>query len=90
MHDTILLDAPLTPFEIALVAQGADLMLSDRAIARIKASREIVEAIVEKGIRGYGINTGVGALCDVIIGPKDQSISRAGSFQASPRSLGPS
>ncbi len=74
MPDTIHLDAPLTPFEIALVAQGAPLRLSEPATARIKASREIVESIVEKGIRGYGINTGVGALCDVIIGPKDQSI----------------
>lgn len=30
-------------------------------------SRSIVEAIIDRGIRCYGVNTGVGALCDVIV-----------------------
>ncbi|MCG7625801.1 HAL/PAL/TAL family ammonia-lyase [Epibacterium sp. Ofav1-8] len=72
-QDHVLLDRPLSPFDIEQIAKGADLVLSDAAIARIKAARDIVDAIVDRGIRGYGINTGVGALCDVIIGPADQS-----------------
>lgn len=73
MRDTVILNKPLTPFEVARVANGATLVLSAQAIERIKAARCLVEAIVDKGIRGYGINTGVGAFCDVIIGPADQS-----------------
>jgi histidine ammonia-lyase len=67
MPPAIPLDAPLTVADVAAVAGGADLVLSDAARRRIVSSRRIVEALVEQGIRGYGINTGVGALCDVVI-----------------------
>ena len=30
-------------------------------------SRSIVEAVIERGVRCYGVNTGVGSLCDVIV-----------------------
>lgn len=73
MVDTVILDAALTPAEIVRVAKGARLVLSLAAEERIRHARGIVEAIVRDGIRGYGINTGVGALCDVIVGPEDQS-----------------
>jgi histidine ammonia-lyase len=63
---------PLTWNEIAAVADGANLLLSDGVRVRMQNARAIVEAIVEKGIRGYGINTGVGALSDVIISRENQ------------------
>ncbi|PWE54744.1 histidine ammonia-lyase [Metarhizobium album] len=72
MADTVILDTPLTWKEIAAVANGAALALSDQARQRIVAARGIVEALVEREIRGYGINTGVGALCDVIISRENQ------------------
>ena len=67
MPDTIVLDRPLRWQEIAAVAKGAALSLSEGTWARIASARAVVDALVEKRIRGYGINTGVGALCDVIV-----------------------
>ena len=72
MADTVILDKPLTWKEIAAIANGAALALSDQARQRIVAARGVVEALVEREIRGYGINTGVGALCDVIISRENQ------------------
>ena len=77
MPDTIALDRPLTWQEIAAVAKGAALSLSHATWTRIADARAIVDALVEKRVRGYGINTGVGALCDVIVDiPQQQALSR--------------
>ena len=70
---TIVLDRPLTWREVAAVADGAALTLSPAALERIAGARAIVEAIVDKGLRAYGVNTGVGALCNVIIDRADQA-----------------
>jgi histidine ammonia-lyase len=68
----IILDRPLVWSDLAaLAARTAILELSAAAAARIRAANAIVAAVVEKGIRAYGVNTGVGALSDVII-PRDQ------------------
>ncbi|NVD41452.1 histidine ammonia-lyase [Ensifer sp. HO-A22] len=72
MTETITLDGPADWTEIAAVANGARLALSDAARSRIVKARAVVEALVDRGIRGYGINTGVGALCDVIIDRENQ------------------
>ncbi|MBD9597375.1 histidine ammonia-lyase [Ensifer sp. ENS05] len=69
---TIVVDHPLSWRDIAAVAEGAELVLSAPARDRIAKARAIVDSLVEKGIRGYGINTGVGALCDVVIDRKQQ------------------
>ncbi|MFP3274481.1 MAG: histidine ammonia-lyase [Paraburkholderia sp.] len=70
-------DRPLDWRQIAAVAAGAPLELSADARARIAAAHVLVEQIVEHGIRAYGVNTGVGALCDVIVSPSQQrSLSR--------------
>jgi histidine ammonia-lyase len=63
----ILLDRALNWRQIGDVAQGAELALSGGAQARISAARTLVESIIRKGVRAYGVNTGVGALCDVVI-----------------------
>lgn len=77
MPETIILDGPLTWRNIGAIANGAELQLSQAAWQRISDARGIVDALVERGIRGYGINTGVGALCDVIIDrDKQQALSR--------------
>ena len=69
MPPQVLLDRPLSWRQVAAVAEGATLELSAAAQQRIRAARELVEAIVEKGIRAYGVNTGVGALYKSIIEP---------------------
>lgn len=63
----VVLDRPLSWQEVVAVADGAALTLSEGAQGRIAGARAIVEAIVARGIRAYGVNTGVGALCDVIV-----------------------
>ena len=64
----IVLDQPLAWPEVASIASGAAaLELSAAAVARIEAANSIVKAVVAQGIRGYGVNTGVGALSDVMI-----------------------
>ena len=73
----VILDQPLSWREVAAVAEGATLTVSDEARHRIAAARALVESIVAKGIRAYGVNTGVGALCDVIVEPSQlQQLSR--------------
>ena len=67
MPSEVFLDQPLTWRQVAAVAEGAPLNLSHAARGRIDAARALVDSIVAKGIRAYGINTGVGALCDVIV-----------------------
>ncbi|MFX1676044.1 histidine ammonia-lyase [Paraburkholderia sp. A2WS-5] len=65
-------DRPLDWREICEVAAGAPLELSAQARERIGAARALVEQIIARGIRAYGVNTGVGALCDVVVSPIEQ------------------
>lgn len=77
MIETVTIDQPLQWQDIAAIARGARIALSPATRKRLLAYRQIVDALVEKGIRGYGINTGVGALCDVIISrDQQQAFSR--------------
>jgi len=77
MMNDVHLDGPLTWPQIAAVARGARLVLSPAARRRIDAARAIVDSLVARGIRGYGINTGVGALCDVVVDrEKQRALSR--------------
>jgi len=69
MQTEILRDQPLTWRQVAAVAEGADLRLSTSALERIQAARDLVDSIVARGVRAYGVNTGVGALCDVVVEP---------------------
>lgn len=63
----IVVDTHLGWRDVAAIAEGARLDLSEAARRRITNARAIVEAIVDRGIRAYGVNTGVGALCDVVV-----------------------
>jgi histidine ammonia-lyase len=63
----IVRDAPLSWRDLAAVAAGARLILSPATKDRISHARALVEAIVAKGIRAYGVNTGVGALSDTVV-----------------------
>jgi histidine ammonia-lyase len=77
MPPHILLDRPLSWRQVADIADGVPLALSDDAQARIRSARRLVESIVTKGVRAYGVNTGVGALCDVVVTQsKQEQLSR--------------
>ncbi|MEE1924201.1 histidine ammonia-lyase [Pseudomonas sp. 148P] len=64
----VIADAPLRWQDIVAVARhGASLELSFSAWARIENAQGIVRRIVESGERAYGVNTGLGALCNVAL-----------------------
>lgn len=52
---------------VAVARYGAPLQLTPEAWARIDNARAIVERIVARGERAYGISTGLGALCNVLL-----------------------
>ncbi|WP_025995362.1 HAL/PAL/TAL family ammonia-lyase [Pseudomonas viridiflava] len=59
-------DAPARWLDVVAVARhGAQLMLSEAAWARVDNAQAIVRQIVASGERAYGVNTGLGALCNV-------------------------
>ncbi|MFK3659759.1 histidine ammonia-lyase [Scandinavium sp. NPDC088450] len=65
-------DQPLRWQDVARVARGkAQLTLSDHAWSRIAQGREIVNLIVVSGHVAYGVNTGLGALCNISL-PEEQ------------------
>ncbi|MCU6501432.1 histidine ammonia-lyase [Rugamonas sp. A1-17] len=67
---TVCLDeyVPARYEDVVRVAHGARLELSPAVWRRIEAARAIVERIVVDGVKAYGINTGLGALSDVVLG----------------------
>lgn len=65
-------DAPLSWQQLNAVARGAaTLALSQQAWARIDNGRAIVAQIVAQGTVAYGINTGLGALCNITLAEEE-------------------
>ncbi|MBB1201218.1 histidine ammonia-lyase [Enterobacteriaceae bacterium 89] len=65
-------DEPIRWQDVARVARGhAELTLSDSAWSRISQGRAIVQHIIDAGQVAYGINTGLGALCNITL-PEEQ------------------
>ncbi len=56
---------------VSEIAAGADLALSPACWATVENAARVVEAIAERGIRAYGINTGIGALSETVV-PRSQ------------------
>jgi histidine ammonia-lyase len=75
---TLALDRPLSWRQIGAVADAdSGLEISPGARGRMAAAHELVLSIAAKNLRAYGVNTGVGALCDVIVAPaKQRELSR--------------
>ena len=71
----VIADAPLRWQDVVAVARhGAQLELSPQVWARIENAQAIVQRIVVSGERAYGVNTGLGALCNVSL--KDEQLSQ--------------
>ncbi|MCS2171486.1 histidine ammonia-lyase [Scandinavium sp. TWS1a] len=67
-------DQPLRWQDVARVARGnASLTLSASTWARIAQGREIVNLIVASGHVAYGVNTGLGALCNISLAEEQLS-----------------
>jgi histidine ammonia-lyase len=69
--EQIILDGlSLTPEDVELVANGrGSVNLAEKARERIQASRRCIVSAVERGKLVYGVNTGFGALSNVVIDP---------------------
>ena len=67
--DILILDGqPLSLFQIESVSSaGAPVAIAPAALARVKASRTLIEEILAAGETVYGVNTGFGKLSDVRI-----------------------
>lgn len=72
---TITTESPLTWQDVVAVARhSAELILIDSVWEKMKNSRSIVDQIVHRGERAYGITTGLGALCNVVL--KDEQLAQ--------------
>lgn len=52
---------------IAVARHGSELTLDEGRWARIERARQVVEQMADASTPYYGINTGLGALCDVVL-----------------------
>jgi len=73
--ETVVLDGREASIkDVVLVARyGATAELALEAVPRIEASREIVERCVDGSLIRYGITTGFGKFCDVVISRESNS-----------------
>jgi histidine ammonia-lyase len=69
----VLGERPLEPADVCAVARGGRVTLGDSARERMDASRAVIERLLERNVRVYGMTTGVGALKEVRIAPDAQA-----------------
>jgi len=67
MSQQVLIDGPVSWRDIAKVAEGAAINLSESRWAGIKESRAAVMSMIDSGQRAYGVNTGLGDLCNHLL-----------------------
>ena len=74
IHEVVITGNDLTLEQLVAVARyDAKITIDADAAERIKASRAIVDKIVNSGAVVYGITTGFGSLCRVHISKEDCS-----------------
>ncbi len=86
---TVILDGGLGWREVGRVATGERLALTEAAFSRIEGAAAIVERIVASGVRAYGINTGVGALSDMVVSRDAQAALSRNILLSHAASVGP-
>ncbi|MCJ8297491.1 MAG: aromatic amino acid lyase, partial [Pseudomonadales bacterium] len=67
MSQQVLIDGPISWRDIARVAEGAAISLSESRWTGIRESRAAVMSMVDSGQRAYGVNTGLGDLCNHLL-----------------------
>src|SRR5687767_6863875 len=75
MDAVTITEAPLTIEELVDVACGSRVELGPGAVARIEASRAVVDGALASGRPIYGLNTGVGSMKDVRL--SDEEVGQA-------------
>ncbi len=79
MSDTVVITStPVTWQQVVAVARkGAELALDEERWAGVRRARQVVDDLSQSGTPHYGINTGLGALCNVMLdGPQLARLSR--------------
>ena len=67
--DVVIDGHSLTIDDVFAVAHGASVALSPASAGRMRATRRVVDALVERNAVAYGVTTGFGKLSDVSIPP---------------------
>lgn len=87
----VLLDgSSLTPDLVGMAAgRKVKVHLASRAVARMRASRRVVERAAQSGRTAYGINTGFGHLAMVRIPPEDVRLLQVNLVRSHAAAVGP-
>lgn len=90
-EDVIVLDGENVSIEdiVGISRFGRRAVLADNAVKKVHDSRRIVEEIVEKELRTYGINTGFGRLSTVAISKPDIEKLQKNLIMSHSTGLGP-
>ncbi|MBF2717302.1 HAL/PAL/TAL family ammonia-lyase [Agrobacterium vitis] len=86
---SVVLDDGLDWRAVARVGEGEALSLSDKAYRRIDRGSQILDRIVESGVRAYGITTGIGALSDTVVDRATQGRLSRGIILSHACGIGP-
>ena len=82
--------APLSPADLVVVARhGAHVVVADEALARVAASRALVEGLADDPEPHYGISTGFGALATTFIAPERRMQLQASLIRSHAAGTGP-
>lgn len=74
MENIVLDGQSVTIKDFVLAARyGAKIMLDDEATERVDEARQVVERCVDENLVRYGITTGFGKFCDVVISKEDNA-----------------
>ena len=82
--------APLSPPDVVAVARhGARVTVDPQALARVAASRRLVEGLAEDPQPHYGVSTGFGALATTFIAPARRAQLQASLVRSHAAGTGP-
>jgi histidine ammonia-lyase len=82
--------APLSPADLVAVARhGAHVVVAPEALARVAASRALVEGLADDPEPHYGISTGFGALATTFIAPERRVQLQASLIRSHAAGTGP-
>src|SRR5919109_1455106 len=80
---------PIALEDVVAVADGAPVELPEEALARIRASRAVVEKHVAAGETVYGVTTGIGSLATVRISPEQAAKLQEDIVRSHATAVGP-
>lgn len=79
----------LTLADVVRIAEGAEVAISDEAMARIEAAAAFVDDLAEGGDSVYGVTTGVGELRTVSIAAEDRAALQVNILRSHAAGTGP-